>query len=224
MNGTIQIKASMRSADLGHLADQIARLEAGGIDGLHFDVMDGRFGPEISMGPMFLRGLREYTGLPFDVHLWVNEPERCLDRYIDAGADCVLVHVEACADPAQTLGRIRHEGCSAGLAINPDTSPAALEPFMTLCDEVNVMTVSPGKPGVLDDAGMRNLRRIAELAACSADVPIVQADGAVSLDTRDLFTGSGAMALVAGYPIFSRDDFGTAIAALRCARRHAHGL
>ena len=209
------IKASMRSAELGHLADQIARLEAGGIDALHFDVMDGRFGPEISMGPMFVRGLRNYTELPFDVHLWVDEPERCLDHYIDAGADYLVIHVEACADPAATLAYIRECGCKPGLVINPATPAAELEPFLEFCDEINVMTIAPGKPGELDERGVENLRRVASLVAHVAGGPIVQVDGAVSMKTRDLFVDAGAMAMIVGYPIFSRYDFGTAIAELR---------
>jgi ribulose-phosphate 3-epimerase len=215
MNGGLLIKASMRSADLGFLSDQIARLEAGGIDGLHFDVMDGYFGHEISMGPMFVRGLRKHAKRPFDVHLWVREPERCLDSYIDAGADWLIVHVEACRDPTRALTHIRERGIKSGLAINPGTPPAALEPLLELCDEINVMTIGPDKPGELNEQGVENLRQVATLAASRPRGPVIQADGAVSSKTRDLFVGAGAQALVVGYPIFSRTDFGAAITELR---------
>ena len=210
------IKASMRSADLGHLADQIARLETGGVDALHFDVMDGRFGlKEIGMGPAFVRGLRKYTKLPFDVHLWLEEPDGCLDGYIDGGADCLVVHIETCANPAAALAYIGSRGCKAGLAINPDTPVAALEPLLNLCDEINVMTILPQKPGELSYDGVENLRQTARLVDSHKGKMVLQADGAVSHKTRDLLLGAGAMALIAGYPIFSRADYGEAISELR---------
>ena len=210
------IKASMRSADLGHLAQQIAYLESAGVDALHFDVMDGRFGPqEISMGPMFLRGLRKYTQLPFEVHLWMEEPERCLDGYIEAGADCLLVHLEACADPQSTLKAIKERGCQAGLAINPGTSVSDLEQYLDQCDQFNIMTILPQQPGVVCDAGVDNLKEVATLVSSLDRKIAIQADGAVSLATQERFVAAGATSLVAGYPIFSQDDFGAAVRELR---------
>ena len=212
------IKASMRSADLGNLADQIARLEAGGIDALHFDIMDGRFGPEISMGPMFLRGLRNFSDLPYEAHMWVEEPSRSLDHYIEAGADYIVVHVEASNDPASGLEHLRRHGVKAGLAINPGTPVESLAHLLDLCDEINVMTIAPGRPGKLSTVGLENLRRAARLVDSNGKTVVVQADGAVSLETCEMFANAGATALVVGYPIFSRSDFGEAIAELRqCA-------
>jgi ribulose-phosphate 3-epimerase len=210
------IKASIRSADLGHLADQIVQLEVGGIDAIHFDVMDGRFGPrEIAMGPMFIRGLRKYTSLPFDVHLLVEEPESCLDSYIDSGADYLIVHLEACSDPGSALAYIRSRGVGAGLAINPTTSAASLGPYLDRCDEINVMAILPERPGELVEQGVENLREIARMARGLEKGPLVQVDGAVSLKTRDRFVELGAESMVAGYPVFSREDFGEAIRELR---------
>jgi ribulose-phosphate 3-epimerase len=209
------IKAAMRSAELGHLADQIRRLEDGGIDALHFDVMDGRFVPELCMGPSFIRGLRRYTPLPFEVHLLVHDPEACWAPYVEAGADCVLIHIETSSDPSATLGRIRAQGRRAGLAIAPATSARTVTPYLAQCDLVNVMTVTPGHPGTLEEGGVRNLTELAEAVQRHGHAVVIQADGAVSTQTRQQFVEAGATSLVASYPIFSRDVFGQAIAELR---------
>lgn len=211
MSGRLLIKAAMRSADLGRLAEEIQRLEQGGIDALHFDVMDGRFVPELCMGPSFIRGLRQYTKLPFEVHLLVKEPEGCLSQYLEAGADCLLVHIEAARDPGACLKHVRAQKRQAGLAIAPATPSSALAPYLDLCDTINVMTVAPGEPGALQEGGLRNLREVAEGIRRSGGTQLVQADGAVSAATRDRLLEAGARALVAGYPIFSRENVGQAI-------------
>lgn len=211
----LQIRASMLRAELGCLADQIRRLEAGGIDALHFDVEDD--GPSKSplFGPAFIRGLRKYTKLPFDVHVRHGQPDRSVDQFVDAGADCLVLQLEMCAAPEAALSHIRDRGCQAGLAIYPRTLAASLGSLLDLCDEVNVMTVEPGRPGELSEEGVDTLRAVSALVARQARTVLVQADGAVSLKTRDVFVGMGANALVAGYPVFSRDDFGAAIAELQ---------
>jgi len=215
MTRPLLIKAAMRSADVGHLADQIQRLEQGGIDALHFDVMDGRFVPEICMGPSFIRGLRKYTALPFEVHLLLQGPNGCVAQYLDAGADCLLIHVEASADPTALLEHVHRQGRRAGLAITPATPSGVLEPHLQACDVLNVMTVAPGQPGVLHEGGVRNLSAVAEMVQRHRRTLLVQADGAVSLATRQRLLDAGAQALVAGYPVFSREDFGPSIAELR---------
>lgn len=215
MTRPLLIKAAMRSADVGHLADQIKRLEQGGIDALHFDVMDGRFVPEICMGPSFIHGLRKCTTLPFEVHLLVQEPDGCVEQYLDAGADCLLIHIEASAQPALALSRIRGHGRRGGLALTPATSSSVVEPYLHLCDVVNVMTVTPGMPGALQEGGVRNLTDIAATIRGIDRAPLVQVDGAVSLVTRERLLDAGAEAFVAGYPIFSQENFGAAIAQIR---------
>lgn len=210
------IKASIRSADIGNLAIEIEKLEEAGIDAIHFDVMDGHFGPqEISMGPMFLRGLRKYTDLPFEVHLWVRHPEQSLDRYVDAGADCILFHIEACSDPGSALQKITRSGCAAGLCINPSTDPNTLTGYFEACTLVNVMTIDPQQAGEVNYDGVNNLRQVSEHAANQYKDLIVQADGAVSAKTRNLFIESGASSLVAGYPIFSSSDYKKTVAEMR---------
>ena len=209
------IKASVEAAELGHLADQIQLLEEAGIDGFHFDVKDGHFIPEISMGTMFVRGLRKYTSVPFDVHLWVQHPEQYIESFVEAGADYLVIHFEACVNTGLALEQIRNFGCKAGVAINPSTPVSAISSIISLCDEINVMTITPGVRGVLNDDGVKNIHQAAELAAAQPHHPVVQVDGAVSLKTRELFLDAGATSMVAGYPIFSRDDFKAAIHDLR---------
>ena len=158
---------------------------------------------------------RKYTALPFEVHLLVHEPDGCVAQYVDAGADCILIHIEASANPAVVLSALRAQGRRAGLAIVPATSSKALAPYLSLCDVVNVMTVAPGVPGSLQEDGVRNLAEVAEMVRRESDTSLVQADGAVSVATRDRLVGAGARALVVGYPIFSRADFKEALAELR---------
>lgn len=213
--GRLLVKAAMRSADVGYLADQIQRLADGGIDALHFDVMDGRFVPELYLGPSLIRALRKCTTLPFEVHLLVEEPARCLDQYVDAGANTLLIHVEADPNPQATLARIRQQGCQAGLALRPDTAASAAAPSLDVCDVLNVMTVTPGQPGVLNERGVRTLADAASMIRAQGRGVLVQVDGAVSPATRARFLEAGARSLVAGYPIFSSQDFGRAIGELR---------
>lgn len=209
------IKAAMRSADVGHLADQIQRLEQGGIDALHFDVMDGRFVPEICMGPSFIHGLRKCTTLPFEVHLLVQESDGCLGHYLEAGADTILIHIETSREPAAMLQRVRALKRQVGLALAPATPASAVTPYLELCDMVNVMTVAPGQPGTLQEGGVENLRALSAAAKRLRLPPLVQADGAVSAATWSRLIEAGAGALIAGFPVFSRDDYGAAILDLR---------
>ena len=167
------------------------------------------------MGPMFLRGLRKYTEVPFEVHLWMYKPERSLDSYIDAGADCVLFHIEACSDPAKALQKITKAGCDAGLCINPGTDPSTLTRYLDDCKLVNVMTIHPQLSGVVDDEGVTNLKEVSKRAVDRCGDLLVQADGAVSVQTRDLLIEAGAGSLVAGYPIFSSDNYQKAVAEIR---------
>ena len=142
----IRLAPSILTADFGRLAEEVRAAEAGGADLLHLDVMDGRFVPNITFGPMVIRALRQVTDLPFDIHLMIVEPERHLEAFAE-GAETVNVHVEVSPHPNRTLEAIRRLGCRAGVCINPATPFAAIEEVLPDLDQVMVMTINPGWGG-----------------------------------------------------------------------------
>ncbi len=215
-NSSTLIKASIRSADFGNLADTLDRLKLGKIDGIHFDVMNGSFGPlDFAMGPSFVSQLRKHSDLPFEVHLWIKDPHYYLKSFAESGADTIIIHIEASDDPRTDLLEIKRLGCIPGIAINPNTNPELLTTLLSHCEIINVMTIDPLLPGQLSKQGLHNLSKISDLSKTSSEDILVQADGAVSLDTKDKFLLSGATSMVAGYPIFSQDNFHEAVRALR---------
>jgi ribulose-phosphate 3-epimerase len=143
----MKIAPSILSADFAALGEAIARVETGGADQLHVDVMDGRFVPNITLGPPVLESIRKRTRLPLDVHLMIVEPERYIETFVRAGADLVTVHVEACPHLDRTLHQIREAGAKAGVALNPSTPPQAIEWVLDSLDLVLVMSVNPGFGG-----------------------------------------------------------------------------
>src|SRR5262245_27773850 len=169
---------SLLMCDFGHLADEIARLEAAGVRALHLDVMDGHFVPNLSYGLPMVETVRRLTSLPVETHLMISNPAEYIDRYIDAGADAVIIHVEAVADPRPLLEQIRARGARAGLAINPPTPLAAIEPALPACDQVLVMSVMPGFGGQkFEEVALDKLR------ALSGRVPhevLLEVDGGVN--------------------------------------------
>lgn len=211
----VRVLASMRSATLTRLGEELQRLEACRVDGLHFDVLDPLASEEFWLGPGLLRALRPATQLPFEVHLILDHPDVWCERYLDAGADAVLVHLETCNQPAQVLRRIRERRARAGLALHSGTPAGQLEPYLGSCDVVNVMTIDRGRPGVVSAPGVENLRQVAALVARIGAETIIQADGAVSMTTRERLVCAGASSLVVGYPLFSQPDFCAAIAGFR---------
>src|SRR5207247_11247396 len=143
----MKISPSILSADFAALGDAVARVEAGGADFLHVDVMDGRFVPNITLGPPVLESIRKRTRLPLDVHLMIVEPERYIETFVRAGADLVTVHVEACLHLNRTLAQIREAGAKAGVALNPATPPQAIEWVLDDLDLILIMSVNPGFGG-----------------------------------------------------------------------------
>ena len=193
------ISASLMCADLTRLGDDIAKLEAAGVDWLHFDIMDGHFVPNLTFGPDLVRSLRPVTSLPFDVHLMIDEPIRYLERFREAGADILVVHAEACGHLQRTLAAIRDLGARPGVALNPATPLSALDYILDDVELVLSMTVNPGYAGQkLVEA---TLPKIAELAARlqaeGRDI-ILQVDGNVSFGNARRMTERGANCFVAG--------------------------
>ena len=216
----VRVAPSLLSADFGRLAEAVAACEAGGADAIHFDVMDGRFVPSLTVGPLVLRSLRKSTRLPFDVHLMIEEPFRTLDQYLDAGAARLAVHVEAEPHLHRFAAHVRSRGASPGLAINPGTSLAVLRQALDFVDFVLVMSVDPGWGGqaFLPAAIPRIARLRQEIEASGRQVEIA-VDGGVGAANAGALATAGARFLVAGSAVFGSGDVPGSIAALREAAR-----
>jgi ribulose-phosphate 3-epimerase len=209
----VKIAPSILSADFAALADDIARVEHVA-DQLHVDVMDGRFVPNLTIGPVVVEAIRKRTRLPLDVHLMIVEPERYVPDFVSAGADMVTVHAEACPHLQRSLAQIREVGAKAGVALNPATPPSVLQYVVDDLDLVLVMTVNPGFGGqkLLPHAAakIRDVRKV--LGARGVDVSV---DGGVKVEHVGKLIELGASTLVAGSAIFGAPDPAGVIAKMR---------
>jgi ribulose-phosphate 3-epimerase len=212
----IKIAPSILSADFAALGADIARVESAGADQLHVDVMDGRFVPNITIGPPVVAAVRKRTRLPLDVHLMIVEPERYISEFVAAGADMVTIHLEACTHLQRTLVQIRELGAKAGVALNPSTPASALEYVLDDLDLVLVMSVNPGFGGQsFIPSAHRKIREVRTLlGARPADVSV---DGGVKAGLAKSLAEDGASVLVAGSAIFGAADPGEALRAIRAA-------
>ena len=206
---------SLLACDFGHLEREIERVERGGAQALHLDVMDGHFVPNLSIGIPIVEAARRATDLPLDVHLMIERPERFVQPFRAAGADGITIHVEAVPDPRSVLDEIRSLGAWAGLALNPPTPLSAIEASLSYCDLVLVMSVMPGFGGQAFDASvlgkLRALRTRDDLDA------FLEVDGGISAETIGLCAEAGADLFVAGTAIFTSDDYPAAMRALQAA-------
>jgi ribulose-phosphate 3-epimerase len=212
----IKVAPSLLSADFGRLADEVRAAEAGGADLIHLDVMDGRFVPNITVGPLVVEAVRKVTRLPVDAHLMIVEPERYLEAFAKAGADIVSVHAEVSPHLHRTLQAIRAAGARPAVALNPATPLSALEHVLGDCEMVLVMTVNPGFGGQkYIQACTDKVRRLREMADARQQPLDIEVDGGINPETVGAVAAAGANVLVAGTAVFGAKDYGQAIRAIR---------
>jgi ribulose-phosphate 3-epimerase len=218
----VQIVPSILSADFARLGEEIQRVERGGATMLHVDVMDGHFVPNLTVGPPVVSSIRRITKMTLDVHLMISDPDKYAPVFIEAGADQISVHQEACPHLDVTLRAIRGMGAPAGVVLNPATSVALLEEVLELADYVLVMSVNPGFggqefiPQSLDKVRALDRRR-KELGLNYA----IQIDGGVNLDNIGDIVRAGCDWLVSGASIFHSGDAGATLAQMREIAREA---
>lgn len=216
------IAPSILSADFTRLGEEMKAIEAAGADWVHVDVMDGRFVPNITLGPPIVKALRRATKLPLDVHLMIVEPERYLEAFAQAGADGISIHLEASPHLQRSLQQIRALGKRAGVVLNPHTPEDALRYVLDDIDLILVMSVNPGFGGQsflpLVLPKLRNIARMIEGRNITLEI-----DGGINPTTAIEATRAGARALVAGSAVFDQPDYQAAIAALRQAGREGIG-
>lgn len=197
------ISPSILSADFTRLGDQIKRAEEAGADWIHIDVMDGHFVPNLTMGPFVVEACRRVTGLPLDVHLMIEEPERYLDDFASAGSDYLTVHIETCPELDRTTAAIRQLGCKAGITLNPGTGIEAIQPFIQHADLVLVMSVQPGFSGQsFMPSALPKIARVRTLLADLDSDALIEVDGGINPETIHSAYEMGARVFVAASAIF----------------------
>lgn len=203
----VRIAPSLLSADFSNLSQVVRRLEKGGVDALHLDVMDGHFVPNITFGPLIVKAVDSVTDLPLDVHLMIESPQRHIESFVEAGADYLSLHIEAEEVSPQLLAQVRKMGVRPGVALNPETPLSSLDDVLPELDYILIMTVNPGYGGqslmreVLPKIG--ELRRRLDEAGLQIEIEV---DGGVNLETAPLVVREGAELLVCGSAILLASD------------------
>ena len=203
----IQISPSILSADFSQLGNEIKRLEDGGADMIHVDVMDGHFVPNLTMGPPIIKALRRFTKLPFDVHLMISPVNRYIQDYADAGADIITIHPEATKDLKRSIQHIRSLNKKVGVSLNPETKIDLITNLLNEIDLVLVMSVNPGfggqkfMPEVLEK--IKQLKKIKDQKKLEFDIEI---DGGINFDNNKLAIEAGANILVSGTTVFKNNN------------------
>ena len=205
MNSNIKIAPSILASNFSKLNDEVLSIEKAGADFIHLDIMDGHFVPNLSFGPPIIKSLRNLTKLPFDVHLMVSNPDTLLDEYVNAGANIITVHVEACNHLARTLHYIKSKGCKAGVAINPHSDIQFIENVIEDLDLILVMTVNPGFGGQKFIKSMvKKISSVKEIIS-TRDI-FLEVDGGITKGNSKEVIRAGANVLVAGTSVFNTNQ------------------
>lgn len=216
MTRRVLVSPSLLSSDFGRLAEEVRAVEAAGADWIHVDVMDGRYVPNITLGPVIVQAIKKAASRPLDVHLMIVEPEKYVEAFVQAGADVLTVHAEACTHLHRVIQQIRHAGAKPAVVLNPATPLSAIEEVLGDVHMVLLMSVNPGFggqsfiPGTVDK--VRRLRAMLDARGLDTHIEV---DGGINAETARQVVAAGADVLVAGSYVFGAKDYATAIRSLR---------
>ena len=213
MNKTL-VAPSILSADFANLSSEIAKIEQAGADWVHVDVMDGHFVPNITIGAPVVKSLRQATSLPLDVHLMIENPEKYIKDFAEAGSDIITIHQEAVEDLPSIINKIKDFGVKAGVSIKPNTPPEAVFEVLSIVDMVLVMSVEPGFGGQsFMESSLPKIQALRE----KAPLLYIEVDGGINPQTAKLVKDAGANVLVAGSSVYNSADIKMAIKSLKNA-------
>ncbi len=211
-----RIAPSILSADFTRLGEEVGAVDKAGADWIHVDVMDGRFVPNITIGPMIVAAVKRVTDLPLDVHLMIQEPERYVEEFARAGADLIAVHVEAGGHLNRIIQQIKDAGAKAGVALNPSTPLESIAWVLEYLDLVVIMSVNPGFGGQqFIPNSLERIRRLKTMITEKNSSALIEVDGGVNATTAAAVAGAGADVLVAGSAVFNSGDYRSTIAELK---------
>lgn len=219
MSDGILMAPSILSADFTRLAEAVALMETAGADYIHVDVMDGHFVPNLTIGPPVVAALkRAAVDMPLDVHLMIDNADATVGWYLEAGADLVTVHAEACTHLSRVIDVVHDAGALAGVSLNPATPVEVLEDVLGMVDLVLVMSVNPGFGGQrFIPHSVRKIARLADMCARADVRPIIQVDGGINAKTASMVVSAGTRCLVAGNAVFGEEDPAAALRRIRDA-------
>lgn len=210
------IAPSILSADFSRLGEEIKAVEAAGADVIHVDVMDGHFVPNITIGPLVVKAVRQITSLPLDVHLMISDADRYVEEFANAGADWITVHVEACIHLHRTIHQIKNLGKKAGAVLNPASSLATLDEILPDLDLVMLMSVNPGFGGQsFIRSSLKKVRRLRAMIETVGRPIGIELDGGVSPATIAAIAEAGANIFVAGSAVFGHEDYRSRISEMK---------